>query len=874
MTSIGYGPSNKRLYFDGDDEKFELWEVKFKAHLRIQKLHSILDAEEDDDEMDDEMNELVFAEMVQYLDDKSLSLIVRDAKDDGFKAMKILREYYLGTSEPRIISLYCELTTLKMNTSESITDYMLRAERAATRLKAIGEVISDGLLIAMILKGLPESFKAFSIIVTQKSKSEMDFIQFKTSLRNYEENEKARLANCDDDKVLKLRSSKVVCYQCGKRGHFKSECTAEASVSNSDVNSSLSNSSGSRNKNKRWCVNCKSSSHDTNYCRKTKKNSTKSVSDQPDQTNSFFFRVTVDPNATVVKTDTTLCNLLVDCGATAHIICDRSKFISFDPNFDSSKHFIELADGTRKNNIVSARGNAQVELTDLNGVACKVILQNALCIPTYKQDILSVQSVTENGASVYFSKGSAKLQTHNGNVFNIKKTGKLYFVNTVKSVKSHTLHDWHNILGHCNVKDVLKLENVADGIKITSKDNFDCSVCAEGKMCEYRNYEADRRATEPLQLVHTDLAGPVATASREGAKYAITFVDDFSGLITVYFLKNKSDTAAATAKFLADMAPYGTVKRLRSDNGTEYTSNEFKNLMVTNKIKHEYSAPYSPHQNGTAERSWRSLFEMGRCLLLSGDLPKSLWSYAVRAASYIRNRCYSQRIMKTPYEMFTSIRPNISHMHTFGTTCFAYNQNKQKLDPRCDRGQFIGYDPQSPAYLVYIASKNEVRRVRCVKFHENDISAVADPLDDDDEWRVIDQKDKNPSPARPQDNIVDPVVPVPPSSDENAKIPKVNNNRRYPERQRNKPSYLSDYDTSDQPEFANCAIDFCYRLSDVPATYQEAISSPDCKKWQSAMVDEMSALNENSTFDLIPRPSNRSVVSGRWVFSVKTGRNN
>ena len=94
---------------------------------------------------------------------------------------------------------------------------------------------------------------------------------------------------------------------------------------------------------------------------------------------------------------------------------------------------------------------------------------------------------------------------------------------------------------------------------------------------------------------------------------------------------------------------------------------------------------------------------------------------------------------------------------------------------------------------MYIASKNEVRHVRCVKFHENDISAVADPLDDDDEWRVIDQKDKNPSPASPQDNIVDPVVPVPPSSDVNAKIPKVsnNNNRRYPERQRNKPSYLS-----------------------------------------------------------------------------------
>jgi hypothetical protein len=79
----GYGPS-KRLYFDGDDEKYELWEVKFLAHLRLHKLHAIVDVQDgaEASENDSEKNADVFAELVQYLDDKSLSLIIRDSKDD------------------------------------------------------------------------------------------------------------------------------------------------------------------------------------------------------------------------------------------------------------------------------------------------------------------------------------------------------------------------------------------------------------------------------------------------------------------------------------------------------------------------------------------------------------------------------------------------------------------------------------------------------------------------------------------------------------------------------------------------------------------------------------------------------------------------
>lgn len=102
------------------------------------------------------------------------------------------------------------------------------------------------------------------------------------------------------------------------------------------------------------------------------------------------------------------------------------------------------------------------------------------------------------------------------------------------------------------MKDVLKLEDVVEGMKISGKMSFDCETCTLGKMTQYRNREPDKKATKRLELVHCDLAGPIDPPAREGFRYAISFVDDFSGVIMVYFLKHKSDTVAATERFLAD----------------------------------------------------------------------------------------------------------------------------------------------------------------------------------------------------------------------------------------------------------------------------------------------------------------------------------
>ena len=148
-SRTGYGLQSKcRLYYSGEENKYELWEVKFIGYLRTLKLHTVITAEVPDADKNAE----VFAGLVQVLDDTSLSLIIRDAKDKGKEALKILREHYIGASKPCIISLYTELTSLKKSDTEDVTNYMIRAETASASLKAAGETISDSLLIAIHIK--------------------------------------------------------------------------------------------------------------------------------------------------------------------------------------------------------------------------------------------------------------------------------------------------------------------------------------------------------------------------------------------------------------------------------------------------------------------------------------------------------------------------------------------------------------------------------------------------------------------------------------------------------------------------------------------------------------------------------------------------
>ena len=148
----------------------------------------------------------------------------------GRKALRILRDHYASQGKPRIISLYTELTSLEKGADESITDYLIRAEKSITALKNAKETLSDGLVVAMILKGLPESYKPFAVHITQ-STNEFSFTTFKSQLKSFEETEKFATRS-SGDQIMKAefpsdRPNTITCYNCGKQGHIKRRCPGQ-----------------------------------------------------------------------------------------------------------------------------------------------------------------------------------------------------------------------------------------------------------------------------------------------------------------------------------------------------------------------------------------------------------------------------------------------------------------------------------------------------------------------------------------------------------------------------------------------------------------------------------------------------------------------
>ena len=228
---------------------------------------------------------------------------------------------------------------------------------------------------------------------------------------------------------------------------------------------------------------------------------------------------------------------------------------------------------------------------------------------------------------------------------------------------------WHRRLAHVNMRTLQSLHKGGHivGLKENvcfAKDRV-CRSCVEGKMHDiYHPSKTIISSKRVLELLHVDLFGPIPEASLGGKKYCLVIVDDYSRYTWVFFFKTKMETQQTIIDFSNEAQCQHNVPILviRSDNGSEFKNYTLNEFLSEEGIRHQYSAAYTPQQNGVAERKNRTLIDMARSMLAEFKSPINFWAEAISTACHSSNRLYFRKgLKKTPYEILTGNKPNIGY---------------------------------------------------------------------------------------------------------------------------------------------------------------------------------------------------------------------
>ncbi|CAL5381550.1 unnamed protein product [Camellia sinensis] len=383
---------------------------------------------------------------------------------------------------------------------------------------------------------------------------------------------------------------------------------------------------------------------------------------------------------------------------------------------------------------IEVRGKGTVATESVLGTK---LITDVLYVPRIDQNLLSVGQLLEKGYKLLFEDKKCMIRDVDGReVCTIKMRGKCFSLDPMKEeqtayqVSMNTTEIWHKRLGHFHHGALIYMQKnqLVQGLPPLEEHLLGCKACQYGKQSRLPFPKKAWRASQKLQLIHTDLGGPQRTPSLKGSKYYIVFIDDLTRMCWIYFLRFKSEVAAVFWKFKAWVENQSGYKMqvLRLDNGKEYTSEQFDLFCEEAGIEHQLTAPYTPQQNGVSERKNRTLMEMTRCLLHEKGLQKKFWAEAANTAIFLLNRLPTRALKrKTPFEV-----------------------KRDKLDKKAEPGVFIGYSNISKAFRVFHPQTGKILISRDVTFMENE------------QWNWDDgEKDQFLANLQPfEDNVDDPPV--------------------------------------------------------------------------------------------------------------------
>jgi hypothetical protein len=760
-----------------------------------------------------------------------------------------LGSLYQSKSLVNKLFLRKKLYHLRMEDGDSMTEHLNAFNTLVSQLGSVNITIAEEDKCITLLCSLPDSWDNLVVAIGSTTQPTLKYEDVVASLLSEEMRRKSMDGHSTDALFVRGRPQE---RNPGKPSGWRSKSTGR---------------SKSPGKSLRKCWKCGKTGHYKKDCRSKKVEKPKGS----DSTSSTEVKPSTEEGGDVYLASTSTHAdhgvWLIDSGASYHMTPHREWFSEYE-KYDGGDVFLG-DDSTAK---ILGRGRVKLLLND----GRIRTLPGVLHIPKLARSLISVSKLGDAGIRTIFEKDTCKMVRGAMVLMRGVRCGTLYkllgrtYTNGCNSSvvleqknegdKTNTVPEkktmlWHQRLGHIGEKGLRTLhgKGMIEGMSYCTLDFDFCENCIYGKHNRVRFPSGATRAKGILELIHSDVFGPVLVPSLGKSVYYVSFIDDFSRNTWIYFLRNKSEVFDKFKEFkaLVENQTEKKIKVLRTDNGGE--------LCKKCGIARQKTTPYTPQQNGVAERMNRTLMEKARSMLSGARLGQEFWAEAVSTACYLVNRSPSSALDDTtPHEVWSGKKPSLQHLRVFGCDAYVHvpKKNRSKLDNKAEKCIFIGYKDGVKGYKLWNPETKKIVYSRDVVFREvKDVTKQEFSPTQDEPEKIELELDDAKSESFEEEEAEE--AEEPEAEEEEPHTPELRRSvrdRRQPERY-SPPDFRSNFSLS--------------ITDDDPRTVREAVNSEDSKLWKKAMVEEMDALDKNEAWDIVELPAGRKTVGSKWLFKKK-----
>ena len=875
-------------------ENYHLWKRAVSADLTALGVANVLTTPPSETS-DKQKDAKVFAYLINSLAPEIFES-VQDSTS-SYELWSSLEKIYAAKTIQNSVHLFQELTLMKMHDGTKMSEHIAKFKSLVTRIKSTGTTIDTQFQVTMLLNSLPTEYDHL-VVAINASMGEED-LEWNLVVSKLQQEE------------LRLQASSII--SSSEAGLF-ANARGGAGYAGKWQEKRGPEGTNPNLRKKGPCFKCGKMGHIRRECRGTQRVNLSQIKKDDKHGDVFAF-------ALYTENINDITHWYLDSGASCHLCCNKSLL----RNYKSLKKKVDvhLAD----NHIVPAVGVGTIEFT-VDGKS--ILLKNIYHVPALSTNLLSISSLAKLDYKVTFVKDNCFSNSRkNEAITSGKRVNGLYRLNLeaeskramyTRSGYQQDTKSWHERYGHLSLERLKVLANrgliTVDNIN-TSKPF--CEDCIFGKHSRGPFKATESKSSGPLELLHSDVCGPFQSKSLGLGLYFLTIIDDYSSFVSVSILKDKKQVGEEVQKCIESFEVFHDkkVKAIRTDNGKEYVNHGLKNYFVKKGIDHQTTIPYSPQQNGKAERMNRTLLETARTMMVSSGLPIYLWGELIKTSSHLYNLSPRSQDGKIPAELFNLTLPPSDRLHPIG--CVAYmhipGQKRGKFDSKSTKVFLVGYCQAGKSYRLYDPAMRKVVTSRDVKFDETKywknvnnvmkvnmdatdlgklISKYKFSLDEDlvnsapveqsetlevsSETESISELDED-YPELPHihgsevglSQVVRRVNPQITSFQEHDyQSPLIRRSQRLrekKERQIENERVRSDTEPERFGDFVHLNLAKTEMIE--PNSYDQAINSEDGNLWNEAMQKEYDNLLRMHTWDIVDLPPGRKPIGSKWVFKLK-----